>query len=271
MKREDIFAKPKKSKRDWVLIALDYYTPKNKGVTQKEYARRNNINYKTFNNSINRYKEDIVVALNNITARNGQQGKPIEGDVRKPMSIADQFLSSYKSNRNIISTRKSLRWFNDTLKKTLGGREKRLSSPMSMGQGKLYTYAYDPLTKDKLPYWDQYPLIIFLSMEYGETTKRVYFRGINLHYLSPNERVGLMHELLTNRASTSNLMKNTRLNVSWEDFEHHPKSADIIKNYLPTHIRSTIREIPPSDWLNIISLPMQKFTNEFGSGEELKL
>jgi len=263
-----VLQKTFKSKNDWIEIAVLFYSSQSRGLTQREFARIHNLNYKTFNSAMNRYRSEIVKAIQNKISKNGSSaGIDVNSYIKKPKSISDQFVDSIVTNTKILSSKKSLQWFSTTLRKVLGGRDTRVGLN-GLVSGKLYTYAYDPLTKHKLPYWDQYPLIIFLEFDYGKTTNRPYFRAINLHYLSPNERVHLMKTLLENNATTSNLMKNTRLNVSWEDFKYHPKNQEIIKNYLPTHIRSTIREIPPSDWYNIIQLPLQKFTNSDSMSDE---
>lgn len=264
-----LFSKKRKTKADWIKIAINYYREDGNSLTQKDFARINNLNYKSFNDAMNRYRNDITRELDKLKARDSSLGiNKFSRPVERPLTIAEQFLNSATTNHRILSTKKSLRWYQDTIKKTVGNKSK-MATPATMRQGKLYTYAYDPLTKEKMEYWDQFPLIIFMGLEYGETTKRVYFRGINLHYLPPPERVRFMTDLLANHATTSNLMKNTRLNVNWEDFKNHPLSGDIVKNYLPGHIRSPIREIEPSEWLNIIKLPLQKFTNsDFNSNEE---
>lgn len=272
MIKEDVYSKKTKTKNDWIEICVRYYGTENKGMSQLDYAKKYNLNYKAFNTAMNRYKADIIKNINARLSKTGGSPIGVGEQLRKPMSIADQFENSVTSNNKILSTKKSVKWFTETLRKVLGKLDKRVSFN-GMVSGKLYTYAYDPLTKDTLPYWDQFPLIIFLERDFGKTTNRPYFRAINLHFLSPYERVNLMKELLSNKATTSNLMKNTRLNVSWEDFKYHPKNQMIIKNYLPTHIRSTIREIPPSEWLNIIKMPLQKFTNDDfnSSSDELNL
>lgn len=260
--------KPFKSKNDWIEIGVDYFYRDQNSLTQKDYARLNGLNYKTFNNNVTRYRSEIQQRIRILRGRDIASGKSVPVENRVPLSIAEQFRNSYQSNRKILSKTKSARWFADTVRSTMRTPPKR-ATVNTMTQGKLYTYAYDPLTKARLPYWDQFPLIIFLEQSYGETTKRVYFRGLNLHYISPSQRIMLMEELLTNNASTSNLMKNTRLNIDWTSFKHNPFSHVMIKNYLPNHVRSMIREIPPSEWLNIISLPYQKFTDsDFDSNEE---
>ena len=55
--------------------------------------------------------------------------------------------------------------------------------------GKMYMYMYDPKGKNKLPYYDYFPITICLK-RYASG-----FMGINLHYLSPKYRALLMDGL----------------------------------------------------------------------------
>ena len=55
--------------------------------------------------------------------------------------------------------------------------------------GKMYMYMYDPKGRDKLKYYDYFPITICLK-RYATG-----FMGINLHYLSPKYRALLMDGL----------------------------------------------------------------------------
>ena len=55
--------------------------------------------------------------------------------------------------------------------------------------GKMYMFYYDAKTKDKLPYWDRFPLIFVLDVRPDR------FWGVNLHYLPPLYRAKLMNAL----------------------------------------------------------------------------
>lgn len=55
--------------------------------------------------------------------------------------------------------------------------------------GKMYMFYYDAKTKDKLPYWDRFPLIFVLDVRPDR------FWGVNLHYLPPVYRARLMNAL----------------------------------------------------------------------------
>ena len=65
--------------------------------------------------------------------------------------------------------------------------------------GRMYFYFYDPKTKDMLPYYDRFPLVIPIE-RYSDG-----FLGLNLHYISPKQRVILLDKLDR---------KSTRLNSS---------------------------------------------------------
>ena len=59
-------------------------------------------------------------------------------------------------------------------------------------EGRMYTFFYDPKTKDKLPYYDRFPLIIMVKPAPGG------FYGINLHYLPMGLRAKFLDALLDN-------------------------------------------------------------------------
>ena len=56
-------------------------------------------------------------------------------------------------------------------------------------EGRMYLFFYDAKTKDKLPYWDRFPLIFILEITQDG------FTGLNLHYLPPRLRVRFLYEL----------------------------------------------------------------------------
>ena len=64
--------------------------------------------------------------------------------------------------------------------------------------GKMYFYYYDPKTKDKLKYYDRFPLVIPIE------TYPDGFLGLNLHYIHPKHRLILLDKL-SDTASNKNL------------------------------------------------------------------
>jgi hypothetical protein len=66
--------------------------------------------------------------------------------------------------------------------------------------GKMYSFVYDPKTKEQLPYYDIYPLVF--PIEYYNDG----FLGINLHYLPPVLRARLMDALYETINNTISLL-----------------------------------------------------------------
>ena len=107
-------------------------------------------------------------------------------------------------------------------------------------EGFLNMYIYAPKFKDKLPYYDSFPLIMYLKpAEKG-------FYGLNFHYLPYALRARLLDaagqdKLDVNAVSRSRLTKPT------------------IKRYLFGYLRSMCLRIDPEDNLTAIMLPVQRF------------
>ena len=107
-------------------------------------------------------------------------------------------------------------------------------------EGFLNMYIYAPKLKDKLPYYDTFPLIMYLKpAEKG-------FYGLNFHYLPYALRARLLDaagqdELNVDAVMRSRLTKPT------------------IKRYLFSYTRSMFRKIDTEDNLTAIMLPVQRF------------
>ena len=56
----------------------------------------------------------------------------------------------------------------------------------SRGVGRMVAFKYDPKTKEKLPHYDRFPLVIPIREVPGG------FYGLNLHYLSPQSRTAFL-------------------------------------------------------------------------------
>lgn len=121
--------------------------------------------------------------------------------------------------------------------------------------GKMYMYYYDAKTKDKLPYWDAFPLIFCISIDSQG------YDGINLHYLPPILRARLMDALYTT-ISNDRMDRTTKLRISYNIL----KSASNMKlfkpcykRYLRTQVKSQFIEVQPAEWDIALFLPTQKF------------
>jgi len=121
--------------------------------------------------------------------------------------------------------------------------------------GKMYFYYYDPKTKDMLPYWDKFPLVIPIE------TYRDGFLGLNLHYISPKQRLVLL-DALSEYANNSNYDETTRLRLTYSKLKNIGKAykaKPCIKKYLFKHVDSRFLEIQANEWDIAVLLPFQNF------------
>jgi hypothetical protein len=121
--------------------------------------------------------------------------------------------------------------------------------------GKMYFYFYDPKTKDSMPYYDQFPLVIPIE-KYNDG-----FLGLNLHYIHPKHRMILLDKL-SDTMSNDTYDEKTKLKINYKYlaaasriFEANP----CIKRYLFTQIQSRFLEITADEWDIAAMLPLESF------------
>lgn len=121
--------------------------------------------------------------------------------------------------------------------------------------GRMYFYFYDAKTKDKLPYWDRFPLVIPIE-RYGDG-----FLGLNLHYIHPKSRLILLDKL-SEYATNSRYDEKTRLRLSYDVLSKASKAFEAspcIKRYLFSQIESRFLEITADEWDIAVLLPFENF------------
>ena len=121
--------------------------------------------------------------------------------------------------------------------------------------GKMYFYYYDPKTKENLQYWDKFPLVIPIE------TYRDGFLGLNLHYISPKQRLVLL-DALSEFANNSKYDETTRLRLTYNNLKNLGKAyraKPCIKKYLFKHVESRFLEISANEWDIAVLLPFQNF------------
>lgn len=130
-------------------------------------------------------------------------------------------------------------------------------SPRKPMIGKLYTYLYNPKTKEKLPYYDIVPLVIPVSYTNNG------FYGLNFHYLSLPERNKLLNLILPFSENGSNEKKK----VSYAKLQALASGmwSPCCKRYLWDHIRTKFVNIPTEDWREIIKMPVISFQKSSAS------
>jgi hypothetical protein len=121
--------------------------------------------------------------------------------------------------------------------------------------GRMYFYFYDPKTKDTMPYYDRFPLVIPIE-RYNDG-----FLGLNLHYIHPKYRMILLDKL-SDTMSNDTYDEKTKLKINYKYlaaasriFEANP----CIKRYLFTQIESRFLEITADEWDIAAMLPVESF------------
>lgn len=124
-----------------------------------------------------------------------------------------------------------------------------------INRGRMYCYYYDAKTKDDLPYWDRFPVIIALEL-YNDG-----FLGLNLHYLPLAARIAFLEKLM-DRAVLDKNGGVLRLKVSYDILKASssvPEFKPCLKKYLYTQLRSNILIIEPEEFDVAAFLPVYQF------------
>lgn len=141
-------------------------------------------------------------------------------------------------------TKESINWFRNKAREMFRGRvvqnrralmnepEVDLKSrPNRTPFGNMYMFFYDPKTKDTMPYYDGFPLIIML----GPAPNGFY--GLNLHYLPPVVRARALDAILGTGKIPARFLAPAR------------------KRYLTSHVRSRFALIEEDEWEIATFLP----------------
>ena len=121
--------------------------------------------------------------------------------------------------------------------------------------GKMYFYFYDPKTKEKMKYYDRFPLVIPIE-RYNDG-----FLGLNLHYIHPKYRMTMLDKLSAT-ANNSAYDEKTKLRISYKYLAAASKvfeATPCIKRYLFSQIESRFLEISADEWDIAALLPMESF------------
>ncbi|UYD60213.1 hypothetical protein OPFAMLBM_00192 [Aeromonas phage avDM12-TAAL] len=241
---------PNKNKAQWVELGVAYLRAKEKGITISQFADDKNLNKETMSRAFRKFRDDIIIKKN---LEDSMKNKSKLTAKQKYDLLKQDFNAQVKlRTRDSVqkNEKKSNEWFTDIIKKNVRGFR-----PNKPQIGKLYTYIYDAKHKDTLPYWDVYPLIVYLgpSLRYPGL-----MMGLNLHYIPPKARKDFLEELLK-YASTDRITNKTSLKINWDKVKSMRGAEHMIKAYIPQRIKGGMIEIKPQDWVNAVFLPTQKF------------
>ena len=120
--------------------------------------------------------------------------------------------------------------------------------------GTMQMFFYDPKTKDTLPYYDKFPLIIVVGPAEGG------FYGLNLHYLPPVLRAKFLDALMDLQSSKTS--ESARFLITYRKLQSVSKLRyfkPCFKHYLNAHVKSKFSEVPAPEWEIATFLPTAQF------------
>lgn len=153
-------------------------------------------------------------------------------------------------------TRESRAWFQRKLSSIRTNRRQLMNEPeiqqrQRSAVGGMYMFFYDPKHRQKLPYYDSFPLVIAVQKAPGG------FHGLNLHYLPMTLRAKLLDGLM-DITSSSRYDESTRFAVSYEFLKKSSKTRyykPCYKHYLTQHIEGRLAMVPAPEWEIATFLP----------------
>ena len=154
----------------------------------------------------------------------------------------------------------SLNWFRDNVTRMRTAperlfRENRDNMTMQPLNGKIYLFQYDPKTKERMKYYDRFPLVLKIKRMQGG------FLGLNFHYLHYKQRAMLMNALY-DYVSDDKLDDDTRIRITYQILKGNSRTRffkPALKRYLKSHLQSRFLEIKPEYWNAAIMLPIARF------------
>lgn len=120
------------------------------------------------------------------------------------------------------------------------------------GVGRMFFFRYDPLTKERLPQWDEFPLVL------PTTVTGDGFTGINLHFLGPGERLSIL-DGLTIFLNNDKYDDSTRFLLSYDLLKNMSQFSNIrncMRRYLYDQMVSPLVYVEPNNWETAIFLPV---------------
>jgi len=154
-------------------------------------------------------------------------------------------------------TKESREWFRKKAQQlTRVNREKLLRSDSLKRDndqiaGKMYMFFYDPKTKETLPYYDKFPLVIVIG------PAKDGFYGLNLHYLPPILRARFLNELYK-VLSNNSFDNNTKFKMNYALLKRASSMKyykPCFKHYLSKHVKSQFAQVEAPEWEIATFLP----------------
>lgn len=178
--------------------------------------------------------------------------------------------SFYRANDSAKrrNTAKSLKWFSRYIPKNYSRvrtarlfRDRSLTVDM-IRPGDMYFAAYDPIHKDSLPFYDEFPIL--LPWDMWQKNGHTYIISINLHFLHPSMRFAAMKALLKLR-NEKRYRSSTKMKISWQVLKGLSNSKyfeHCVRIYRLDHFRTKFVKIPPRSWEMAVFLPVARIKGD---------
>lgn len=182
---------------------------------------------------------------------------------RKELPSLLERIKNASSVENKQQQKIAMGWLQLKIKQLQGGGGNKIPGIVRQNQlkkthdfiGRMYFFKYNAKTKEKLPYWDAFPLIILLNV-YNDG-----FLGINLHYLNPNLRLIYLSKLLGAYGHTNE--EDLFLNISYGEIKKFNNYyIPTIKRYLSGYLQSQLMPVEPHEWQHAAYLPVDHFQKQ---------
>lgn len=134
-------------------------------------------------------------------------------------------------------------------------RDEAIKLQKSMGPGSMVMFGYDPKHKNKLPYYDTFPLVIMVD----NAPKGFY--GLNLHYLPPLLRAKFLNQLLE-YTNNDKFNTRTRFELSYnllQGLSGNSYFKPCFKHYLNKQVKTSFAVVKSTEWEIATFLPTANF------------
>lgn len=177
-----------------------------------------------------------------------------------------------------VDAAKSRKWFGDKAKTMAGVSGNQLMSGGgnnyrnnlgAVNIGSMVMFFYNPTTKEKLPYYDRFPVIFPIEMNKKGANGEAGFLGINMHYLSPTNRAKLMNALYNISKAPNPTPEDFRMKISYKILKGAASTKlfkPCIKHYLYRGLASRFFLVDVKEWDFIVSLPIERFESGGAKG-----
>lgn len=149
--------------------------------------------------------------------------------------------------------------FVDTGRANISLMTKGMRGAVNLEPGQIFTYSYHPKHAETLPYYDRFPLILFLDVQ-----KNGNLLGLNLHYLNPVIRSRILGKLIGTVASNV-IRHDNRIKITYgmvKELAAYKPLQFAIKSYIPRNIAGKMVRIPPIAWSHAVVFPSQLFVGK---------